>query len=75
MKGTIVAAAAILAGGASAHRLNHRHLHQPLFEKRVHNDTEICVPGCTTIWTTITGPAGRMLTSKESCLFTQRNKN
>lgn len=58
MKGTIVAAAAILAGGASANRVHHRHLHQPLFEKRVHNDTEICVPGCTTIWTTITGPAG-----------------
>ncbi|KAK3950683.1 glycoside hydrolase [Pseudoneurospora amorphoporcata] len=58
MKGTIVAAAAILAGGASANRLHHRHLHQPLFEKRVHNESEICVPGCTTIWTTITGPAG-----------------
>ncbi|KAJ4398811.1 hypothetical protein N0V85_006191 [Neurospora sp. IMI 360204] len=59
MKGTLVAAtAAILAGGASAHRNHHRHLHQPLFEKRVHNESEICVPGCTTIWTTITGPAG-----------------
>ncbi|KAK3397737.1 glycoside hydrolase [Sordaria brevicollis] len=58
MKGTIVAAAALLAGGASANRLHHRHLHQPLFEKRVHNESEICVPGCTTIWTTITGPAG-----------------
>ncbi|KAK3496638.1 glycoside hydrolase [Neurospora hispaniola] len=59
MKGILVAAsAAILAGGASANRLHHRHLHQPLFEKRVHNESEICVPGCTTIWTTITGPAG-----------------
>ena len=51
-------AAAVLAGGASAHR-SHRQAHQNLFA-RGHNETaETCVPGCTTIWTTITGPPGR----------------
>ncbi|KAK5652572.1 hypothetical protein OQA88_10333 [Cercophora sp. LCS_1] len=56
MKATAVAAAAVLAGGASAHRNNHRHAHQNLFERgRPHNESEICVPSCTTIWKTITG--------------------
>ncbi|KAK3695278.1 glycoside hydrolase [Podospora appendiculata] len=55
---SVAAAAAVLAGGVTAHRANHRQAHQGLFEKRGHNESEICVPGCTTIWTTITGSAG-----------------
>ncbi|KAK3394806.1 glycoside hydrolase [Podospora didyma] len=58
MKGALLAAAAaVLTGGASAAH-DHRHAHQALFEKRGHNDTGICVPGCTTVYTTITGEAG-----------------
>ncbi|KAK3362766.1 glycoside hydrolase [Lasiosphaeria hispida] len=56
MKAAVAAAAAVLAGGVSAS--NHRHAHQALFEKRGHNASEVCVPGCTTIWKTITGEAG-----------------
>ncbi|KAK1757504.1 glycoside hydrolase [Echria macrotheca] len=52
-----VAVAAVLAAGASAHRNHHRHAHNDLFEKRGHNESEICVPGCTTVWSTITGAA------------------
>ncbi|KAK4130449.1 glycoside hydrolase family 17 protein [Trichocladium antarcticum] len=52
MKAAIVAAAAaVLAGGASAAR-GHRHGHQALFEKR-----DVCVPTCTTIYSVITGEA------------------
>ncbi|KAK0618572.1 glycoside hydrolase superfamily [Bombardia bombarda] len=60
MKAAVVAtaAAAVLAGGVSAHRDHHRQAHQGLFEKRAHNETETCVPGCTTIYSTITGEAG-----------------
>ncbi|KAK3945295.1 glycoside hydrolase [Diplogelasinospora grovesii] len=58
MKATILAAAsAVLAGGVSAARHNHRHVHEELF-RRGYNESETCVPGCTTIWSTITGPAG-----------------
>lgn len=66
MKAAIVAAAAaVFAGGASAarHHHHHRHAHRALFDKRggVHNsDTDVCVPSCTTIYSTITGD----LTSK-----------
>lgn len=49
MKATLVAAA--LLGGASAHV--HRRGHE-LFHRRS-NDTEVCLPGCTTSYTTITG--------------------
>ncbi|KUI54044.1 putative beta-glucosidase btgE [Cytospora mali] len=49
MKATLVAAA--LLGGASAHA--HRRGHE-IFHKRA-NDTEVCVPGCTTTYTTVTG--------------------
>jgi hypothetical protein len=60
MKATIVAAAAaVLAGGVSAGSHNHHRAHQDLFQRRG-NDSGICTPGCTTIYTTITGPAGRM---------------
>jgi exo-beta-1,3-glucanase (GH17 family) len=54
----VTAAAAVLVGGVSANRIHHRHAHNDLFEKRGHNESEICVPGCTTIWKTITGTAG-----------------
>lgn len=50
MKATLVAAA--LFGGASAHV--HRRGHE-LFHKRGANDTEVCLPGCTTEYTTLTG--------------------
>lgn len=67
----MAAAAAVLAGGVSAGNgghLHHRHAHD-LFkaEKRDHNDTAVCVPGCTTIYSTITGPAGRMSHSAPLC--------
>jgi hypothetical protein len=57
MKATILAAAAaMLAGGASAGRSHgHRHAHD-LFAKKGLNVTEdVCTPGCTTIYSTITG--------------------
>ncbi|KAM7209288.1 glycoside hydrolase [Naviculisporaceae sp. PSN 640] len=55
MKGSAVAAAAtLLAGGVSAHRAGHRHAHQ-LFQRKAYNESETCVPGCTTIYTTIKG--------------------
>ncbi|KAJ0121560.1 glycoside hydrolase family 17 protein [Diaporthe amygdali] len=50
MKSSSLVAAALL-GGANAHA--HRRAHD-LFNKRS-NDTEVCVPGCTTYYTTITG--------------------
>ncbi len=65
MKSTFFAAAAALAGAASAS--NHRHAHQQ-FNKRGHAAStgfpvaptgEVCLPGCTTIWKTITGEATR----------------
>ncbi|KAL2020865.1 hypothetical protein VTK56DRAFT_7856 [Thermocarpiscus australiensis] len=59
MKSVVVAAAAaVLAGGVSAGRAHHhRHAHQALFEKRGQNASDVCVPTCTTIYTTITGEA------------------
>ncbi|EGX90527.1 cell wall glucanase (Scw11), putative [Cordyceps militaris CM01] len=63
MKATFFAAAAAMAGAASAN--NHRHAHQK-FAKRGHAAStgfpiaatgEVCLPGCTTIWKTITGEA------------------
>ncbi|KAL2756757.1 glycoside hydrolase family 17 protein [Sodiomyces alcalophilus JCM 7366] len=52
MKGSILLAAAAAAGAsASAHRHAHR-----MFAKRV-TDADICVPSCTTVWTTIYGEA------------------
>lgn len=57
MKATVMAAAAAaLVGTASA--ANHRHDHRALFARGA-SEGETCVPGCTTIWTTITGAAGR----------------
>jgi exo-beta-1,3-glucanase (GH17 family) len=50
----VATAAAALVGGASAHR-NHRAAHNALFEKRGYPAGETCIPGCTTIWKTITG--------------------
>ncbi|KAL2158543.1 hypothetical protein VTH06DRAFT_4310 [Thermothelomyces fergusii] len=53
MKAAVVAAAAAVLNGASAARLHgHRHAHA-LFQKR--GDAEVCTPGCTTIYSTITG--------------------
>ncbi len=54
----MAAAAAALVGGASAAH-GHRHAHNALFEKRGQAEGEVCVPSCTTIYTTITGPPGR----------------
>ncbi|KAK4250834.1 glycoside hydrolase [Corynascus novoguineensis] len=59
MKAAVMAAAAaVLAGGVSANRVHgHRHAHA-LFQKRdAAND--VCTPGCTTIYTTITGEPTR----------------
>ena len=50
MKGGYVAAVAAMAGGASAHA--HRRAHESFFAKR---GAEVCVPSCTTIYSTITG--------------------
>lgn len=61
MKGIFSAAAlAALAGAANAH--NHRHAHD-LFAAHKRNlaTGEVCVPGCTTIWSTITGEPTRTL--------------
>lgn len=57
MKATVLAAAAaVLAGGANAH--NHRHAHRALFEKRAGlKEADVCVPTCTTIYSTIYGEA------------------
>ncbi|OHE90806.1 beta-glucosidase [Colletotrichum orchidophilum] len=53
MKGSILAAAAAFTGvTAAAHR--HAHAHADLF-KRGPDQASICVPGCTTIYTTIYG--------------------
>lgn len=60
MKAAVVAAAAaVFAGGVSASRAHgHRHAHQALFQKRgLGNDSEICVPTCSTIYSTIYGEA------------------
>lgn len=58
MKGGFAAAVlAALAGGVSA--AHHRHGHDNLFAKRGNETGEVCVPGCTTIWTTITGAPTR----------------
>ncbi|RKU40242.1 hypothetical protein DL546_001412 [Coniochaeta pulveracea] len=58
MKATFVAAAtaAVLSGGVSAGHAHARHAHD-LFKVR-RNDTAVCTPGCTTIYTTITGSPG-----------------
>lgn len=51
--GYLAAAAAALLEGVNAHRV-HRHAHE-LFHAKRGNDSEVCVPECTTIYTTITG--------------------
>ncbi len=55
MKAAVVAAAAaMLAGGVSAGRSHgHRQAHA-MFEKRG-LEADVCTPGCTTIYSTITG--------------------
>ncbi|KAJ9161364.1 Glycoside hydrolase [Coniochaeta hoffmannii] len=54
----VAAAAALLAGGASAGHVHHRHAHDLFKAEKRGNDSAVCVPGCTTIYSTITGPAG-----------------
>jgi exo-beta-1,3-glucanase (GH17 family) len=58
MKAAFVAAAAaaVLSGGVSAGHAHARHAHDLFKVKR--NDTAVCTPGCTTVYTTITGSAG-----------------
>jgi hypothetical protein len=58
MKATVLATAAAMVGVSAAASHGHRHLHRALFEKK---DTEaVCTPGCTTIYSTITGEPTRM---------------
>ncbi|KAK4242349.1 hypothetical protein C8A03DRAFT_29443 [Achaetomium macrosporum] len=53
MKAAVLATAAAMVGVSTAASHGHRHLHRALFEKK---DTEaVCTPGCTTIYSTITG--------------------
>jgi hypothetical protein len=64
MKSTVVAvAAAVLAGGVNAGRVHaHRNAHQALFERKPQfNESEVCVPSCTTIYSTIVGEPTSML--------------
>lgn len=59
MKGGFAAAAvAALAFGVEAS--HHRHAHEHLFKKGMNETGEMCTPGCTTIWKTITGEPTRM---------------
>ncbi|KAI9172015.1 putative beta-glucosidase btgE [Paramyrothecium foliicola] len=51
-QGGYIAAVAALAGGASAHA--HRRAHEALFRRGAHQES-VCVPSCTTIYTTIYG--------------------
>lgn len=70
MKSAIVAAAAVvLADGVYGGHVNHRHAHD-LFKKRSYPvEGETCVPGCTTIYSTITGEPTRMWRKTQgSCL-------
>jgi hypothetical protein len=63
MKATVLAAAAaMVAGQVSAASHGHRHAHRALFEKKgLDSDDGVCVPTCTTIYSTITGEPTRML--------------
>ncbi|KAM7185012.1 glycoside hydrolase [Rhypophila sp. PSN 637] len=55
MKGAAVAAAAtLLAGGVSAHRGHGHAAAHKLFERKAYNEST-CVPGCTTVYSTIKG--------------------
>jgi hypothetical protein len=68
MKAAVLAtAAAMVAGGVSAAGSHgHRHAHRALFEKKGLDSADgICTPGCTTIYTTITGEATRMWPARE----------
>ncbi len=56
LKGFYVLAAVAALDGVEAGR--HRHAHELFHEKRG-IEGETCLPSCTTIYTTITGPAGR----------------
>ncbi|KAK2006786.1 glycoside hydrolase [Colletotrichum eremochloae] len=56
MKGSILAVAAAVGGVSAA---AHRHAHGELF-KRGADQASVCVPGCTTIYTTIYGEPTRM---------------
>ncbi|KAL6906869.1 glycoside hydrolase family 17 protein [Trichoderma evansii] len=54
MKGTIAAAAVAAFAGAANASHGHRHAHELFAAKRAQTG-EVCVPGCTTIWSTVTG--------------------
>ena len=58
MKGFIAVAVAALACGASAGS-HHRHAHEHLFKKGANDTAAVCVPGCKTIYKTVTGEATR----------------
>lgn len=62
MKATVLAtAAAMVAGGVSAAGSHgHRQAHRALFDKKgLDSNNGVCVPSCTTIYSTITGEATR----------------
>ncbi|EHK45534.1 glycoside hydrolase family 17 protein [Trichoderma atroviride IMI 206040] len=54
MKGTIAAAAVAAFAGAANASHGHRHAHELFAAKRAQTG-DVCVPGCTTIWSTVTG--------------------
>ncbi|RFU78783.1 glycoside hydrolase family 17 [Trichoderma arundinaceum] len=54
MKGAFAAAAVAALTGAASASHGHRHAHE-LFAAKRHETGEVCVPGCTTIYSTITG--------------------
>ncbi|KAL7936887.1 glycoside hydrolase [Trichoderma chlorosporum] len=54
MKGAFAAAAVAALTGAASASHGHRHAHELFAAKRAATG-EVCVPGCTTIWSTITG--------------------
>ena len=67
MKGGFVAAT-IAALAASVSAGHHRHAHEQLFKRGSNsNGTDVCIPGCTTIYKTITGEPTRTLCRLRHC--------
>lgn len=58
MQGTIVAAMAVMVSAVAGHS-NHRHAHDLFKKSGLAATGDVCIPSCTTIWTTITGEATR----------------
>lgn len=64
MKGTIAAAAVAAFAGAANAAHGHRHAHELFAAKRAQTG-DVCVPGCTTIWSTVTGEPTCMLVGND----------